>query len=228
MVPEGLATTGGGGHPEGGPEEEDESRASSADSLLTATTLRLGEQPGASPVDVAVGVEVEVESKLDGGPAPAAATTGDSTTTTTSSGQQTILKEYFRSNGVGMTKKDGRVCCKTTCSNKGYDAPSTPQFPPKPIVRSAEDMMAWADDNMTTLEQVLPHGALQLLADRMEKGTYSTAFSGVDCPGTVARMHVVSGHVCLVICYLQYLLYRCRLLSVWRWRDPTILRLPRR
>ena len=46
--------------------------------------------------------------------------------------------------------------------------------------------MSWGHDYHDVLEKALPSGALKLLAERLSGSSYSTAFSGVDCPGSVA------------------------------------------
>ena len=101
-----------------------------------------------------------------------------------SSKRQAHLNTFFHYGGCGMTKQDSRFCCASKCRHRGYDAPCEGQFPPQPKLHTIEDVMSWAHDYNDTIEKVLPEGALQYLADRLCTSTYSTAFSGIDCPGS--------------------------------------------
>lgn len=112
----------------------------------------------------------------------------------TSSKRQAHLKSFFPYGGCGMTKQDSRFCCASKCRHGGYDAPSADMFPPQPKIHTVQDVMSWAHDYNDTIEKVLPEGALQYLADRLCTSTYSTAFSGIDCPGSATPKHFIGLH----------------------------------
>ena len=71
----------------------------------------------------------------------------------------------------------------------GRDGPYTlgdvspPDFLPR--VYSLSDVMAWPNDFLTVIGTHFPRGAVEYLHTRLKCGTYSTAFSGVDAPGSV-------------------------------------------
>ena len=96
--------------------------------------------------------------------------------------RQSGLTSFF-GYSKGMTEKDMRFCCATKCHEKAFAPPTT--YPPKPKVESLADMMSWAHDFHDAVQRALPEGALNLLAERLSSGSYSTAFSGIDCPGSV-------------------------------------------
>lgn len=100
-----------------------------------------------------------------------------------SSSRQADLASFFPYS-KGMSEQQMRFCCAAKCHDKVFSPPQ--QYPPKPQVQSLEDMMSWGHDYHDVLEKALPSGALKLLAQRLSGSSYSTAFSGVDCPGSVA------------------------------------------
>lgn len=53
-------------------------------------------------------------------------------------------------------------------------------------VTSLDSMMDWANQYTQSLAAALPRGAMTCLRSRLSTGSYSTAFSGVDAPGSVA------------------------------------------
>ena len=69
----------------------------------------------------------------------------------------------------------------------GLQVPSRPFGAPLPEVHTLEDMMSWSHDYNDMFQELLPTGAMQLLYKRLDEGSYSTAFSGVDSPGTVCH-----------------------------------------
>lgn len=99
---------------------------------------------------------------------------------------QSSLFNFF-SYSQGMTQKNSRFCCAAPggCHTKGFNVPTLPPPQDRKRVRSLENMMAWAADNHDTIQEVMPEGALHLLGEKLRSSSYSTAFSGVDCPGTV-------------------------------------------
>lgn len=98
---------------------------------------------------------------------------------------QTSMTSFVKTR-TGMTKGPTRFCCVTDCCKHGYD-PSVAYHPKKPtIVNSLEDMMSWSHDFHDILSEALPWGALQYLHEEMRTATYSTAFSGIDTPGSVS------------------------------------------
>ena len=99
---------------------------------------------------------------------------------------QSSLFSFFEYS-KGMTSKDSRFCCAAPggCFTKGFKVPTLPPPQERKRVRSLQDMMAWAADNHDTIQEVMPEGALRLLGEKLQSSSYSTAFSGVDCPGTV-------------------------------------------
>ena len=97
----------------------------------------------------------------------------------------------------GLERFFGRI---PSDSNRPLNPPSsTPSHsweecytPPRqmdlPAVDCLDEMMNWAQCYRTALHQTLPHGALCLLRERLENGSYSTCYSGVDAPGSVTRL----------------------------------------
>ena len=136
--------------------------------VLSQETLILGqEDPGVVAPEVASTAPVADLASLD----------------SASSSRQVDLASFFPYS-KGMSEQQMRFCCAAKCHDKGFSPPQ--QYPPKPQVKSLEDMMSWSHDYHDVLEKALPNGALKLLAERLSGSSYSTAFSGVDCPGSVA------------------------------------------
>jgi len=65
----------------------------------------------------------------------------------------------------------------------GYHAPSMVDHA---TVTSLETMLGWPKHYRTALQQKMPPHFLQFLKNRVENSSYSTCFSGVDAPGSVA------------------------------------------
>ena len=140
--------------------EDHEEPAPSSPGTLSQDTLVLGEEPRSTAKG-----ESEMNPKNREG------------------SRQSGLTSFFNYS-KGMTEKDMRFCCATQCHENAFAPPTT--YPPKPKVESLADMMGWAHDFHDAVQRALPNGALNLLAERLSGGSYSTAFSGIDCPGSVA------------------------------------------
>jgi len=98
---------------------------------------------------------------------------------------QTTMTQYGKVR-KGMTSGPTKFCCMCECFKGGVE-PAVAFHPNSPqVVHNLDDMMSWAHDFHDTLAEALPFGALQLLHDHLRTGTYSTAFSGIDTPGSVA------------------------------------------
>lgn len=66
------------------------------------------------------------------------------------------------------------------------------------VVNNLDSMLNWAHHYNRGLQDSVDPKILQFLQERLESTTYSTCFSGVDAPGSVARMdglHFGSGGV---------------------------------
>lgn len=101
--------------------------------------------------------------------------------------QQGRMDQYFAYR-QGLTEGPMRFCCACECHKHGMNPPKPP-FPAKPQVNDLNDMLSWATDNHDTIEKLMPSGALQLVAKHLRDRSYSTAFSGIDCPGTVPLLN---------------------------------------
>ena len=118
------------------------------------------------------------------------------------------LRQFFRPLPVGV--RSG-ACCREDCltSNmhfnndlSGRAAPdhvyagfAVPEPWPKPTVKTLDDMIDWSKQYNKNLASVLPRGALCVLMHRLSKGSYSTAYSGIDAPGSVSRIRLISMYV---------------------------------
>lgn len=56
------------------------------------------------------------------------------------------------------------------------------------VVNNLDSMLNWAHHYNRGLQESVDPKILQFLQERLESTTYSTCFSGVDAPGSVARM----------------------------------------
>ena len=101
--------------------------------------------------------------------------------------QQGRMDQYFEYR-QGLAEGPMRFCCAAECHKQGMNPPRPP-FPEKPVVNDLNDMLSWATDNHDTIEKLMPSGALQLVAKHLRDRSYSTAFSGIDCPGTVPLLN---------------------------------------
>lgn len=101
--------------------------------------------------------------------------------------QQGTMDQFFQYR-QGLTHGPMRFCCAAECHKQGMNPPKHPVLE-KPKVNDLNDMLSWATDNHDTIEKLMPSGALQLVAKHLRDRSYSTAFSGIDCPGTVSLLN---------------------------------------
>ena len=98
------------------------------------------------------------------------------------------LRDYF-------SPRDQQQCCSNDCLgrastiNDGSEtwAGYAPPHPwPADEVRTIDEMLDWASMATNNLMRSLPEGSLHILWARMASGSYSTAYSGIDAPGSVS------------------------------------------
>ena len=114
-----------------------------------------------------------------------------------SSGNMQPLRRFFRPLPPGVPCG---ACCRNNCLEtsqhfnqdpNGRAAPDNvyagfdvPPGWPRPPVSTLDDMIDWSRQYTHCLHEALPTGAMAILSHRLSQGSYSTAYSGIDAPGS--------------------------------------------
>lgn len=128
---------------------------------------------------------------VDAAPSPPPLPPSAAETPSSARNRSLSLRTYFNSRGHHQ-------CCPDDCLSRSSEindggetwAGYAPPYPwPQDQVTSVDEMLDWASHYTSGLQATLPQGACHILWARMSSGSYSTAFSGIDAPGSVARWH---------------------------------------
>ena len=134
-------------------------------------------------------VAPEVAAKVEP-PPPSSQVRGARRRVPTAHGQSRITN-FMPHQSAGMTRGSMKFCCANSCIFAGYNPPDhPPSHSLEREVSSLEDMMSWPHDYNDIVQRVLSPKAIDLLQERLagDNYSYSTAFSGIDTPGSVTSL----------------------------------------
>lgn len=80
---------------------------------------------------------------------------------------------------AAFIKKITQKCARAPPDGMKHDRVGGP-----PVVRSLDELMDYPQDIINTAQASLPEGVVEYLRSMISSTTYTTAFSGIDAPGT--------------------------------------------